>query len=114
MAKDDYHVIAYRILAYLYACLKEGAQPNLADFGFEKYGIKESYWNFIILELAEKGYIKGIEPMRVIGCREASPKLVDIGITGDGVEYLIDNSMMSKARDVLLKAAEIVPGLIIN
>lgn len=23
MAKDDYYVIAYRILAYLYACLKE-------------------------------------------------------------------------------------------
>ena len=32
MAKDDYHVIAYKILAYLYTCLKEGRNP---EKGFE-------------------------------------------------------------------------------
>ena len=32
MAKDDYHVIVYQILAYLYQCLKKGErveQKNL-------------------------------------------------------------------------------------
>lgn len=28
MAKDDYHVIVYQILAYLYQCLKKGEQVN--------------------------------------------------------------------------------------
>lgn len=29
MAKDDFFVIAFRILAYLYACMKEGGKPDL-------------------------------------------------------------------------------------
>ena len=29
MSKDDYHVLAYRILAYLYECLKEGIRPSM-------------------------------------------------------------------------------------
>ena len=29
MARNDYYVIAYQILAYLYECLKEGAKPDM-------------------------------------------------------------------------------------
>lgn len=28
MAKDDYYVIVYKILAYLYDCLKQGEEPQ--------------------------------------------------------------------------------------
>ena len=28
MVKDDYHVIVYKILAYLYSCLKKGENPE--------------------------------------------------------------------------------------
>lgn len=111
MAKDDYHVLAYRILAYLYACLKEGEIPNLDEISYEKFKIKQSYWNFILLELTDKGYIRGVERVRSIGSPE-DVAIHNLQITGDGVEYLIDNSMMSKARDILLKATEIIPGLI--
>jgi hypothetical protein len=30
MAKDDFHFIAYRILKYLYECLKKGEKPEEA------------------------------------------------------------------------------------
>ena len=29
MAKDDFHVIAYRILDYLYECMKKGESPEV-------------------------------------------------------------------------------------
>ena len=31
MAANDYHVIVYQILAYLYACLKDGVDIDLAS-----------------------------------------------------------------------------------
>ena len=31
MAANDYHVIVYQILAYLYSCLKDGVDVDLAS-----------------------------------------------------------------------------------
>ena len=33
MAKDDYHVIVYQILAYLYQCLKKGKKIEEKNLG---------------------------------------------------------------------------------
>ena len=33
MAKDDYFVVMYKILAYLYQCLKDGVKPNIGVVG---------------------------------------------------------------------------------
>ena len=30
MSRDDFEVVAYKILVYLYACLKAGAEPSVA------------------------------------------------------------------------------------
>lgn len=32
MAQDDMHVIMYRILAYLYWCIKQGVRPDPAQY----------------------------------------------------------------------------------
>ncbi len=29
MSFDDFEIVAYKILAYLYACLKEGVSPSV-------------------------------------------------------------------------------------
>ena len=29
MASDDMHVVMYKILKYLYECLKKGVEPNM-------------------------------------------------------------------------------------
>ena len=38
MAKDDYFVMAYKLLSYLYACLKAGKDP--LDGGYMDYDTK--------------------------------------------------------------------------
>ena len=46
MARDDYFVIAAKILDYLYKCLKKGIAPDPELLSPEALGINESYWNF--------------------------------------------------------------------
>ena len=50
MAKDDYFVLVYRILAYLYYCVKEGVKPDMTylTYNTEHFPICESYWEYII------------------------------------------------------------------
>lgn len=58
MAKDDYHVLAYRILVYLYRCLKDGACPDLECIGYEKLEINENSWNYIMIHLLDDDMIR--------------------------------------------------------
>lgn len=50
MAKDDYHVIVYQILAYLYTCLKtdEAVDPALLQHDSKMMDINRNYWVYII------------------------------------------------------------------
>ena len=61
MAKNDYHVIVYYILSYLYHCLKMGETPQIETLSLLDYPaeIPESYGNFIYMELSRQGFISG-------------------------------------------------------
>ena len=50
MARDDYHVIVYQILSYLYNCLKNGKRIDAQKISHENeyFVINEAYWAFII------------------------------------------------------------------
>ena len=54
MARDDYHVIVYQVLAYLYQCLKSG---NPVDVSMLEPGsillkqLNEHYWAYIIYNI---------------------------------------------------------------
>lgn len=43
MAKDDYFVLAYRILKYLYECFKAGERADTEMFGPGALGINNGY-----------------------------------------------------------------------
>ena len=45
MAKDDYFVLAYRLLDYLYTCLKRDKKPNWEYMMYEtkQFPISENY-----------------------------------------------------------------------
>ena len=60
MAKDDYFVMVYRILTYLYECFKQGERPDTCVFGPDALGINSGYWGNIMESLLSEGYIKGI------------------------------------------------------
>lgn len=62
MAKDDYFVIVYKILAYLYVQLK-ASQPIDSDMLAAHGGlfhINESYHAYILTSLLDEGYIDGV------------------------------------------------------
>lgn len=118
MAKDDYHVIVYQILAYLYQGLKTGkdVDPRMlskdsAYFIVDGKALSDRYWCYILYQLQSMRLVDGIifsgkvdnypfeRPIRWDSCM----------ITPLGIEYLTDNSFLSKAKDFLKDAKSIVP-----
>lgn len=103
MAKDDYFVIAYQILSYLYQCLKKGTDVNpdmLASEG-PLMEINQKYWTYIMDNLKNEGYIKGILVQHInnVTCINY---LQRCQITPKGIEYLMDNTLLKKAADYIL------------
>ena len=47
MAKNDYFVIVYKILSYLYECMKAGKEPAQEDIACDSqlFHISQRYWN---------------------------------------------------------------------
>lgn len=113
MARDDYFVIVYKILVYLYKCLKNGETADIVNIlTAETYGVPESYFEYIIIELLDSGYIKGVSTINVLGKSTPCIKFTkDIMIKPKGIEYLQENSMVAKAKNFLKEVKEIVPGL---
>lgn len=110
MAKNDYFVIMYRILIYLYACLKEGAEFNQDEVSFEALGIPESYWTSVIINMLDRGYIKGVTVVPILKTGKRI-KWSNPEITQEGVEFIEENSRMGKAKEFLKTLKEIIPGI---
>ena len=114
MAKDDYHVIVYQILSYLYSQLKKGERIDVNMFSCEAlFGINEMYREYIILNLYEAGYIKNVsvnETKYIDGTIQTHiTGLENCRITPRGIEYLTDNSFMEKAKEFFKDVKSIVP-----
>lgn len=113
MAKDDYFVIAYRVLAYLYACLKAGEPPDMEYLkcNTDDFPVNGSYWEYILKHLYKDGYIEGVSLIPITGRPTESVKLTAaVSITPLGIEYLHENSTIQKAKAFLKDIKEIVPG----
>ena len=105
MASNDMQVLMYKILKYLYECMKNGIEPKLEDFSWDSklMDVPQSYWVEIIAILVEDGYIDGFSVMR--------NKVKDVKlhiqtnrpyrITYKGVCFLDENSGMKKEKEFL-------------
>lgn len=101
MAANDYHIIVYQILEYLYTCLKDGEFPNIENMDVfrKRININDRYWRYILIHLLEDGYIEGANIVPLLGTKEKDIKLtLNFAITPKGIGYLQDNSFMEKAR----------------
>lgn len=103
MADDDFSVIAFYLLSYLYGCLKRGDKPERSYLRLEVYPfeISESYLAFIYSELQRKGYIRGAVLFKIPLLGKSGKELVlksvdDVEITMDGIVYLQNNDQMRK------------------
>ncbi len=107
MAQNDMHVVMYKILAYLYACMKDGEKPGSNKYSAAFLGINQPYWSNIMAELANRRLIKGVT---VSSTSDGDFIHVgDIRITMEGVEFLMENSMMAKAKEFLMGIKVAVP-----
>jgi hypothetical protein len=112
MAKDDYFVIVYQILAYLYQRLKKGekADPKALEHDSPLFKINARYWAYIIHHMSKAGLIEGVCFMDIDGLETPYPaQMEDCRITPAGIEYLCDNSLMEKAKSFLKDIKEIAP-----
>lgn len=111
MARDDYPVIVYQILAYLYVKLKEGGkvEGKMLEPDSKYLQINERYWNYIIGNLLNDGYITGITATRAWGNDVIYEDLDKCRITPKGIEYLCNNAFIEKAKRFLKDVKAIVP-----
>ncbi len=107
MAQNDMYVVMYKILAYLYDCMKKGAEPNEAMFSSDALAIPHEYWMDVVEELVDHGYVKGIAVQRFLGGRG-----IDIDrprVTMEGVAFAQENTMMARAKQFLQDAKAAIP-----
>lgn len=110
MAKNDFHVIAYRILQYLYDCLKAGQDPEIEKISAKNYEINDRYFHTIIGELYNNGYIDHVIEIDSVGSLYTQYKLShNLSITLRGIEYLTDNSFIEKAKNFFKETKNIIP-----
>lgn len=108
MASDDFEVIAYKILAYLYKCMKDGKKVDIAALR-QLTGCNEAYFADVARSLQSKGLVEGFHFDGISGVVIDSPSLAvacDPVITMDGAIYVRENSRMQKAKGFLGRAFE--------
>lgn len=113
MAKDDYDVIVYKILIYLYGVLKRKISFQEASFNLivSRAEISEEYLVDILRMMQNEGLIEGAAIIRVWGNDYVlTNDISEISITAAGIRYLEDNSTMKKIGGILGK----VPGAMAN
>lgn len=112
MAKDDYFVIVYQILSYLYQRLKKGEEVDEKMLLHDSplFRINKKYWAYIIYHLHESGFVEGASFVPLDGLDvPLAVKLQGMMITPDGIEYLCNNSNIEKAKAFLKDIKEILP-----
>lgn len=111
MAKDDYFVIVYKILSYLYQRLKKGEEVNekMLMLDGPLFKINEKYWAYIIYHIAESNFIEGVSFISLDGLDTPYPaSMADCRITPEGIAYLTENSFMKKVKAFLKDVKDIV------
>lgn len=108
MAKDDYLVIAYKILKFLDECNKRGISPKLEDIccDCKLFSIPEKYLLSVMTELIDQNYIKGFMLVNTKDGQIITP-LDNAGITLKGAEYIESNDSMKRVSKFLGRAFEI-------
>ncbi len=109
MAKDDYDVIVFKILTYLYRKLKNNYEDETYLYPLTNdFPIYEEYFLSIFEDLEEKKYIKNLKITKAWGGDVVSYDLSKVKITGEGISYLRDNSRMKKLINLIKEARTIM------
>lgn len=109
MASDDFEVLAFKILSYLYRCMKSGKKVDIAALR-QLVGCNETYFGAVVRSLQSKGLVEGFDFDAFSGVVIDSPSIAamsDPMITMDGAIFVSENSRMRKAKDFVGHAFEV-------
>lgn len=109
MAQDDYFVIVYKLLKYLYDCLKKGGHPSSEILNADFWGIAGDYWEYIIRNLYRGGYVEGVTITRLYGKPDYPSIQPHFSITPKGIQYIQENSVFEKIKGYVKDIATIIP-----
>lgn len=101
MAADDFDVVVFKVLAYLYQCIKDGVEPNPAK-AQEFAKINPVYWRAVISDLVDRKLIAATV-LKTMG----ETRYYDLRITSAGVDYLTESPKMRKAKEFLGAALDV-------
>lgn len=115
MAKDDYFALVYRVLAYLYACMKQQIlfEKDTFQAAVKKHVKSEEYFADVLRRMQQDGLITGLSFRKAWG-REwlLLSDVEDAEITSKGIEYLEENSAMKRVGESLKLLPELIGTLI--
>lgn len=114
MAKDDYEVIMYRILVYLYARLKRKVVfDRSVFFGVVCKGSKSEEYIVDVLRMIQmEGYLEGLTFMKTWGDDYIlSDDIESAKITPAGIRYLKENSRMKQIGEMFRKEIDTIASL---
>jgi len=105
MAKNDYYVLVYKILMYLYNCLKSGEEVDTGKLTANWLGINDRYFEYIFDTLKDEGFI-----LDVAYIEDYAGKRLDDGImiSPKGISYLHENSTIQKVKRSVKGITDIV------
>lgn len=116
MAKDDYFVISFKILAYLYAVLKgkEFFSKQKYDKAIGKKELNEEYLNRIYKMMSDDGLIEEVVFTKAWG-NVYIPLFEEneLQITSKGIQFLEENDSMKKAGKFLQDKADVICNVLI-
>ena len=116
MAKDDYDVIVFKVLTYLYAVTKGKVvfTQQKYDKAIGRKNIDEEYLLRVYRMMSDEGLIENASFTKAWG-NDIIPLFAesDLTITAKGIHYLEDNDKMKKVAEYLSEKADTIINLII-
>ena len=107
--KNNYFNVAYKILLYLKYCYENGADVNPDVLSPDNIGISEKQFVLTLQMLLEDGYIKGVSLKSTIQGPTIICNIQNTYATSSGLQYLVENSMMTKAYKVSKEVRDWIP-----
>ncbi|MBI1720649.1 head protein [Lactobacillus crispatus] len=107
--KNNYFNVAYKILLYLKYCYENGTDVNPDVLSPDNIGISEKQFVLTLQMLLEDGYIKGVSLKSTIQGPTIICNIQNTYATSSGLQYLVENSMMTKAYKVSKEIRDWIP-----
>lgn len=114
MGKDDYFVLVYKLLRYLYRCLKEDtpASWEVVAPNTKQFPIGQEYFTYLLSHLLADGYIEGVAEVKRLGGSVRFKETRGLAITPKGIGYLEENSTMKRVGEFLGPAGEVADAIL--